>query len=316
MADGPGKQPVAEVIPTGSLTLDDLLGTGGWPRGRVVEIYGQESSGKTTLALHAAAEVQARGGMAAIIDMKHKFDREYAKKLGVDVAGLLVSQPSNSEQALTVLEALVQANVANLLIIVDDWRAISHDENTSHMGLQARLMSQALRKLEAITRKTGATVIFLNQMPQKLGMFGNAEADSATNQLRFHTSIRLEPQRVGTIKTNGKSVGVRTQLKVMKNKLAPPFRQAEVDIFFDRGVCKASEVLARAEKTGILTRSESGISFEGELLGPGRESVRDLLREDAALLQRLMIAVRDLPMEFAIVGDPDILHGDAVRGEE
>jgi recombination protein RecA len=302
-----GERQVAEVevIPTGSLTLDGLLGTGGWPRGRVVEIYGPESSGKTTLALHAVAEVQARGGTAAFIDAEHALDTVYAGKLGVDTDGLLVSQPDNGEQALEVLEALVRSGAVDL-VVVDSVAAlvpqaeIEGQMGDPHMGLQARLMSQALRKLTAITSKTGAIVIFLNQVRQKIGVvFGNAEVTPGGNALKFYASIRLEIRRVGAIKTNGESVGARTRLKVVKNKLAPPFRQAEVDVIFGRGVCKAGEVLARAEAAGVLTRSGSWISFGDERLGQGKENVRDRLLEEPMLLQRLTAAVRDLPVEFA-----------------
>ncbi|HMV70330.1 MAG TPA: recombinase RecA [Myxococcota bacterium] len=294
-----------EVVPTGSITLDALLGTGGWPRGRVIEVYGPESSGKTTLALHAVAEIQARGGTAAFIDAEHALDVVYAGKLGVDTDNLLVSQPDNGEQALEVAEALVRSGAVDM-VVVDSVAAlvpqaeIEGQMGDPHMGLQARLMSQALRKLTAITSKSGAIVIFLNQVRQKIGVvFGNAEVTPGGNALKFYASIRLEIRRVGAIKTNGESVGARTRLKVVKNKLAPPFRQAEVDVIFGRGVCRVGEVLARAEAAGVLTRSGSWISFGDERLGQGKENVRDRLLEDHGLLERLTDAVLALPMEFA-----------------
>jgi recombination protein RecA len=302
-----GEKTVAEVdtVPTGSITLDALLGAGGWPRGRVVEIFGPESSGKTTLALHAVAEVQERGGTAAFIDAEHALDMVYAEKLGVNVTNLLISQPDNGEQALEVLESLVRSGAVDI-VVIDSVAAlvptaeIEGSMGDPHMGLQARLMSQALRKLTAITSKTGCIVIFLNQVRQKIGVvYGNSEVTPGGNALKFYASIRLEIRRVGAIKTNGEAVGARTRFKVVKNKLAPPFRQAEVDIIYGRGVCKAGEVLARAEAAGVLTKNGSWLSFGDERLGQGRENVRDRLIEEPALLARITAAVRDVPMEFA-----------------
>jgi recombination protein RecA len=281
-----------EVIPTGSLTLDGLLGIGGWPRGRVVEIFGPESSGKTTLALHAVAEVQARGGVAAFIDAEHAIDVTYAGKLGVDVENLLISQPDSGEQALEVCESLVRSGAVDI-IVVDSVAALVPQAELEgqmgdpHMGLQARLMSQALRKLTAITGKTGCLVVF-----------GNAEVTPGGNALKFYASIRVDIRRTGSLKTSGEAVGAKTRLKIVKNKLAPPFRQAEVDIIFGRGVCKAGEVLTRAEEAGLLTKSGSWISFGDERLGQGRENARDRLMEDPALMERIVQAVRAAPMTF------------------
>jgi recombination protein RecA len=293
-----------EVIPTGSLTLDGLLGIGGWPRGRVVEIFGPESSGKTTLALHAVAEVQARGGVAAFIDAEHAIDVTYAAKLGVDVENLLISQPDSGEQALEVCESLVRSGAVDI-IVVDSVAALVPQAELEgqmgdpHMGLQARLMSQALRKLTAITGKTGCLVVFLNQVRQKIGVvFGNAEVTPGGNALKFYASIRVDIRRTGSLKTSGEAVGAKTRLKIVKNKLAPPFRQAEVDIIFGRGVCKAGEVLTRAEEAGLLTKSGSWISFGDERLGQGRENARDRLMEDPALMERIVQAVRAAPMTF------------------
>jgi recombination protein RecA len=297
----------AEVIPTGSLTLDALLGTGGWPKGRVVEIYGPESSGKTTLALHAVAEVQAAGGTAAFVDAEHALDTVYAGKLGVDTANLLISQPDSGEQALEVTESLVRSGAVDL-VVVDSVAALVPQAELEgqmgdpHMGLQARLMSQALRKLTAITSKTGCIVLFLNQVRQKIGVvFGNSEVTPGGNALKFYASIRLEIRRVGTLKTNGEAVGARTRLKVVKNKLAPPFRQAEVDVMYGRGVCKAGEALSRAEAAGLLSKSGSWLSFGEERLGQGRENARDRLLAEPALLARLAAAVREVPVEFDAV---------------
>jgi recombination protein RecA len=293
-----------EVIPTGSLTLDGLLGIGGWPRGRVVEIFGPESSGKTTLALHAVAEVQARGGVAAFIDAEHAIDVTYAAKLGVDVENLLISQPDSGEQALEVCESLVRSGAVDIIVIDSVAALVPQAElegqmGDPHMGLQARLMSQALRKLTAITGKTGCLVVFLNQVRQKIGVvFGNAEVTPGGNALKFYASIRVDIRRTGSLKTSGEAVGAKTRLKIVKNKLAPPFRQAEVDIIFGRGVCKAGEVLTRAEEAGLLTKSGSWISFGDERLGQGRENARDRLMEDPALMERIVHAVRAAPMTF------------------
>ncbi len=295
-----GERAAAEVdvIPTGSMTLDELLGIGGWPRGRVVEVYGPESSGKTTLALHAVAEVQAMGGTAAFIDAEHALDVIYAEKLGVDTSALLVSQPDSGEQGLEVAEALVRSGAVDL-IVVDSVAALVPQAELEgqmgdpHMGLQARLMSQALRKLTAITHRTGAIVIFLNQVRQKIGVvFGNAEVTPGGNALKFYASIRMEIRRVGGLTAGEEQVGARTRLKVVKNKLAPPFRSAEVDMLYGRGISQESEIMERAEKAGVIARSGSWFAFGDERLGQGKDNVRDRLRAEPDLRARLVDALR------------------------
>ncbi len=287
----------AEVISTGCLSLDRLLGVGGWPKGRVIEIYGPESSGKTTLALHALAEVQKQGGAAAFVDAEHALDVNYAARLGVDLDNLLLSQPDSGEQALEVTEALVRSGAVDL-VVVDSVAALvpkaelEGDMGDAHMGLQARLMSQALRKLTAITNRTGAMVIFLNQVRQKIGvMFGNGEVTPGGNALKFYASMRLEIRRIGAIKDGGDFVGAKTRLKVVKNKLAPPFRTAEVEIRYGAGVCPVSEVMTLAEESGVLQRSGSWWSFGDDRLGQGKERVRERLMEDAELLNTIRNAV-------------------------
>jgi recombination protein RecA len=295
-----GERPNQEVetVSTGSFTLDDLLGIGGWPRGRVVEVFGPESSGKTTLALHAVAEVQARGGTAAFVDAEHALDVVYAGKLGVDVDRLLVSQPDSGEQALEVAEALVRSGAVDL-VVVDSVAALVPQAELEgqmgdpHMGLQARLMSQALRKLTAITARTGAIVVFLNQVRQKIGVvFGNGEVTPGGNALKFYASIRLEIRRIGSITHGEEQVGAKTKLKVVKNKLAPPFRSAEVDMMYGRGICRAGEVLSRAETAGLIVRSGSWFNFGDERLGQGKENVRDRLRQEPELIGRVIAALQ------------------------
>ncbi len=295
-----GERPASEVatIPTGSFTLDDLLGIGGWPKGRVVEIYGPESSGKTTLALHAVAEVQARGGTAAFVDAEHALDVTYADALGVDTDALLVSQPDSGEQALEVTEALVRSGAVDL-VVVDSVAALVPQAELEgqmgdpHMGLQARLMSQALRKLTAITSRTGAIVVFLNQVRQKIGVvFGNGEVTPGGNALKFYASVRVEIRRIGSIKDGTEQIGARTRLKTIKNKLAPPFRTAEVDILYGVGISRAGEVLDRAEAAGVITKSGSWYAFGEERLGQGKEKVRDRLTEEPELLARIVGALR------------------------
>jgi recombination protein RecA len=291
-------QMAVEVIPTGSLTLDDLLGTGGYPRGRVIEVFGPESSGKTTLALHAVAECQKLGGTAAFIDAEHALDVAYAQKLGVDVDKMLISQPDSGEQALEVTEALVRSGAVDIVIIDSVAALVPQAEiegqmGDAHMGLQARLMSQALRKLTAITSRTGAIVLFINQVRQKIGVvFGNGEVTTGGNALKFYASIRLEIRRIGAIKKGNDAVGNRTKLKVVKNKLAPPFRVAEVDILFGRGICQIGELLERGEETGVITKSGSWLSFAEERLGQGRENARERLLAEPELTARVLSAVR------------------------
>lgn len=290
-----------DVVPTGSAALDDALGVGGYPRGRVIEIYGPESSGKTTLTLHAIAEMQKMGGTAAFVDAEHALDVTYAKKLGVDVDALLVSQPDCGEQALEVTETLVRSGAVDL-VVVDSVAALTPraeldgEMGDHHLGLQARLMSQAMRKLTAITSRTGAIVVFINQVRQKIGVtFGNGEVTTGGNALKFYSSIRLDIRRVGAVKGTGDSkepIGNKTKVRVVKNKLAPPFRIAEFDIMYGRGVCPASELMAKAEAIGAMQRSGSWFSVGEEKVGQGRESVREKLLDDRAFFERVASLVQ------------------------
>ncbi len=281
-----------DVIPTGSLSLDAALGVGGYPRGRVVEVYGPESSGKTTLALHAIAEVQRRGGVAAFIDAEHALDVSYAAKLGVDVDQLLVAQPDHGEQALEIAESLVRSGAVDL-VVVDSVAALvpqaelTGDMGDQHMGLQARLMSQALRKITAVTSRTGSIVLFINQVRQKIGVtFGNGETTTGGNALKFYASVRLDIRRIGAVKKGEEHVGNKTRIRVVKNKLAPPFKAVEVEIMYGRGVCRVGELIARVEEEGLLSRSGSWYSI-GEERWQGRESMRDQLLTDPALYERM-----------------------------
>lgn len=289
-----------DVVSSGSMALDQALGVGGYPRGRVVEIYGHESSGKTTLSLHAIAEVQRTGGIAAFVDAEHALDVTYARKLGVDVDPLLVSQPDSGEQALDLTEALVRSGAVDL-VVVDSVAAlvpqaeIEGDMGDHHVGLQARLMSQALRKLTAITSRTNAIVIFINQIRSRIGglSFGPSETTTGGNALKFYSSIRLDVRRTGAIKVGDSEViGSKTRIKVVKNKMSPPFRAAEVDIIYGRGVCRASEVMAMAEAVGLISRSGAWYSLGDERLGQGRENVREQLAADPALLARVSEMLR------------------------
>ncbi|HUU03057.1 MAG TPA: recombinase RecA [Myxococcota bacterium] len=289
-----GDQDVVDhpVTPSGSLALDAALGIGGYPKGRLVEIYGPESSGKTTLALHAIAEAQKAGCIAAFIDAEHAFDTNYAARLGVKTDDLLVSQPDNGEQALEIVDMLVAGGVD--MLIVDSVAAlvpraeIEGEMGDSHMGLQARLMSQAMRKLTAHVARKMATVIFINQIRYKIGvMFGSPETTTGGNALKFYASIRLDIRRIGAIKRGDEITGNRTRVKVVKNKMAPPFRTVEFDIIFGNGVCRASEVIDMALEAGVLEKSGSWFSLGDRRLGQGREAVRDMLRADAGMLESL-----------------------------
>jgi len=281
-------------VSSGSLTLDKALGIGGYPRGRVVEVFGPEASGKTTLALHAIAEIQKAGGVAAFVDAEHALDVAYARNLGVNVDDLLVSQPDCGEQALDITEALVRSGAVDL-VVVDSVAALTPraelegDMGDHHVGLQARLMSQALRKVTAITSRTGAIVLFINQIRQKIGVtWGNGEVTTGGNALKFYSSVRLDIRRIGAIKNGDEIVGNKTRIKVVKNKLAPPFKQAEIEIIYGRGVCRAGELMAMAEKNGILTRSGSWYTLGDKRIGQGREKVREILNEDAKLFANVV----------------------------
>ena len=286
-----------ELLPSGSLSLDLALG-GGWPKGRIIEIYGPESSGKTTLALHAIAEMQKQGGQAAFIDAEHALDPAYAKKIGVDTENLLISQPDNGEQALEICETLVRSNAVDL-IVVDSVAAlvpqaeIDGDMGDSQMGLQARLMSQAMRKLTGIISKSRATVIFINQIRMKIGvMFGNPETTTGGNALKFYASVRVDIRRIGQIKDGDKVAGNRTKVKVVKNKIAAPFRLAEFDIMYNEGISKPGDVLDLGVSYGVLEKAGAFIKYKGETLGQGREAVKKLFREKPELMAEIEEQVR------------------------
>jgi len=286
-------------ISTGSLSLDIALGVGGVPRGRVVEIYGPESSGKTTLALHVAAEAQSRGGMAAFIDAEHALDVSYARKLGVDVDNLLVSQPDSGEQGLDIAEILVRSGGVDVLVI-DSVAAlvpraeIEGEMGDQHVGLQARLMSQALRKLTATISKSMTCVIFINQIRMKIGvMFGSPETTTGGNALKFYASQRLDIRRIGAIKEGDQMVGNRTRVKVVKNKIAPPFKEAEFDIIYGTGISKEGDILDLGASLGIVEKSGAWYSFEKERIGQGRENAKKFLGENPDLLNRIAEMVKE-----------------------
>lgn len=287
------------VIPSGSLGLDIALGIGGYPRGRVVEIYGPESSGKTTLTLHAIAEAQKAGGLAAFIDAEHAFDRSYAQKLGIDVENLIISQPDNGEQALEIADNLIRSGAIDI-IVIDSVAAltpkaeIEGEMGDSKMGLQARLMSQALRKLTGTISKTKCTVIFINQLREKIGiMFGNPETTTGGNALKFYSSVRLDIRRVSQIKTADEVAGNHVRVKVVKNKVAPPFRQAEFDIMFGEGISKVGEILDVGVEKGIVQKSGSWYSYGETKLGQGRDAVKELLKDNPELSEELEEKIKE-----------------------
>ncbi len=300
-----GASEVAEgiqVIPTGSIALDLATGVGGYPRGRVIEIYGPESSGKTTLALHAIAEAQKMGGIAAFIDAEHALDINYAKKLGVRIEDLLVSQPDTGEQALEVAESLVRSGAVDI-IVIDSVAAlvpkaeIEGDMGDALPGLQARLMSQALRKLTAAISKSQTTVIFINQIRMKIGvMFGNPETTTGGTALKFYSSMRLDIRRIDSVKEGQDTIGGRVRVKVVKNKVAPPFKQAEFDIYFNEGISRAGEILDIGVEKGIIEKSGAWYSFNGTRMGQGRESAKEYLRNNPetaeAIYQRIMESIK------------------------
>ena len=281
-------------IPTGSLSLDIALGIGGLPKGRVIEIFGPESSGKTTLSMHCIAEAQKQGGIAAFIDAEHAFDKTYAEKLGIDTENLLISQPDNGEQALEISEHLIRSNAIDI-IVIDSVAAlvpkgeIEGELGDSMMGLQARLMSQALRKLTGVIHKSGCICIFINQLRQKIGvMFGNPETTTGGNALKFYSSVRLDIRRIGQIKDSPDSInGNRTKVKVVKNKVAPPFKVVEFDIMYGKGISKSGEVLDLGVELEIIQKSGSWFSYNGEKLGQGRDSVKTILEDNPELMGEL-----------------------------
>lgn len=289
-----------EVTPSGSLALDIALGVGGYPKGRIIEIYGPESSGKTTFALHAIAEVQKRGGRAAFIDAEHALDPAYAKNLGVNINELLLSQPDTGEQALEICEALVRSEVVNI-IVIDSVAAlvpqaeIDGEMGDSHVGLQARLMSQALRKLSGSINKTKTTAIFINQLREKVGvMFGNPETTTGGRALKFYASVRLDIRRGEQIKDGDKFIGNRTNIKVVKNKVAPPFKTASVDIIYGNGVSHVGEVLDIASDLGIVTKSGAWYSYKGERIGQGRENAKSYFEKNRPLLDDIELQILSL----------------------
>ncbi len=288
-----------EAIPTGSLGLDIALGIGGFPRGRVIEIYGPESSGKTTLAIHAIAEAQKKGGMAAFIDAEHAFDRYYAENLGVDTENLLISQPDNGEQALEITDSLIRSGALDI-IVIDSVAAltpkseIEGEMGDSKMGLHARLMSQALRKLTGTISKTGTTCIFINQLREKIGvMFGNPETTTGGNALKFYASVRIDIRRSSQIKDTEKVLGNRVKIKVVKNKVAPPFRMAELDIIYGEGFSKVGELVDLGVEYNIVKKSGSWFSYGETKLGQGREAVKQLLKDNPELAEELEIKIKE-----------------------
>ncbi len=295
-----GSRPIVDVpvIPSGSIALDLALGVGGLPRGRVIEIFGPESSGKTTLALHAVANAQQRGGIAAFIDAEHALDVTYAKKLGVDTDELLVSQPDTGEQALEIADMLLRSGAIDIMVI-DSVAAlvpraeIEGEMGDAHMGLQARLMSQALRKLTGTIGKTMTCIIFINQIRMKIGvMFGNPETTTGGNALKFYSSVRLDIRRIGAIKNGQEVVGNRTRVKVVKNKMAPPFKEAEFDITYGEGISRAGDLLDMGVETGIIDKSGSWYSYNGERIGQGRENVKRFLVENVDVFEDIERKVR------------------------
>ena len=289
-----------EVIPTGSIGLDLALGVGGYPRGRVIEIYGPESSGKTTLTIHAIAEVQKQGGIAAFIDAEHAFDSVYASSLGVDIDNLLISQPDNGEQALEIADHLISSGAVDL-VVIDSVAAltpkseIDGEMGDSKMGLHARLMSQALRKSTATISKTGCTCIFINQIRMKIGvMFGNPETTTGGNALKFYSSIRLDIRRIGAIKNGENITGNRTRVKVVKNKVAPPFKKVEFDIMFGQGISRSGEILDKAVDLDIVNKSGSWFSYNDTKLGQGRDAVKQMISDNPELCEEIETKIKEI----------------------
>ena len=294
----PSAQVAVETIPTGSLSLDLALGLGGVPKGRIVEIYGPESSGKTTVALHMIAEVQKRGGIAGFIDAEHALDPVYAKKIGVDIDELYISQPDSGDQALEITETMVRSGAMDI-IVVDSVAAlvpkqeIEGDMGDSHVGLQARLMSQALRKLTPVISKSNCVVIFINQLREKVGvMFGNPETTTGGRALKFYSSVRMDVRRIETLKQSGEMVGNRTRVKIVKNKIAPPFKEAEFDIMFGKGISKEGDILDLAVKCDLVSKSGAWFAYNGDKIGQGRENAKTYLSEHPEIMEELEQNIR------------------------
>ena len=288
-----------ETIPTGALSLDIALGLGGLPKGRIIEIYGPESSGKTTVALHAVAEVQRRGGIAGFIDAEHALDPVYAENIGVDIDNLYISQPDCGEQALEITETMVRSGAVDI-VIVDSVAAlvpkaeIDGDMGDSHVGLQARLMSQALRKLTAVISKSNCIVIFINQLREKVGvMFGNPETTTGGRALKFYASVRMDVRRVEALKQGGEVIGNRTRVKIVKNKVAPPFKEAEFDIMFGQGISKEGDILDLAYDVGVINKSGAWYAYNGEKIGQGRENAKVYLKENPLVCEEVEAKVRE-----------------------
>ena len=295
----PSAQMNVETIPTGSLSLDIALGLGGIPKGRIIEIYGPESSGKTTVTLHMIAEVQKRGGIAGFIDAEHALDPVYAKNIGVDIDNLYISQPDNGEQALEITETMVRSGAIDI-VVVDSVAAlvpkaeIDGDMGDSHVGLHARLMSQALRKLTAVISKSNCTVVFINQLREKVGvMFGNPETTTGGRALKFYSSVRLDVRRIEALKQGGEVIGNRTRVKVVKNKIAPPFKEAEFDIMFGKGISKEGDIVDLASNVGIINKSGAWFAYEGNKIGQGRENAKQYLRDNPAVCDEIENKVRE-----------------------
>ena len=315
-----------ETVPTGSLSLDIALGLGGLPKGRIIEVYGPESSGKTTVALHCVAEVQKRGGIAGFIDAEHALDPVYARNIGVDIDNLYISQPDNGEQALEITETMVRSGAVDI-VIVDSVAAlvpkaeIDGDMGDSHVGLQARLMSQALRKLTAIISKSNCVVIFINQLREKVGvMFGNPETTTGGRALKFYSSVRLDVRRVETLKQGGEMVGNHTKIKVVKNKVAPPFKQAEFDIMFGTGISREADILDLAADCSIVNKSGAWYAYNGNKIGQGRENAKAYLKEHTDIRDEIEKKVRIhyhlIPEEEETVSAQDNAQADAAASPE
>ena len=311
-----------ETIPTGSLSLDIALGLGGLPKGRIIEIYGPESSGKTTFALHAVAEVQKRGGIAGFIDAEHALDPAYAKNIGVNIDELYISQPDCGEQALEITETMVRSGAVDI-VIVDSVAAlvpkaeIDGDMGDSHVGLQARLMSQALRKLTAVISKSNCIVIFINQLREKVGvMFGNPETTTGGRALKFYSSVRMDVRRIESLKQAGEVVGNRTRVKIVKNKVAPPFKEAEFDIMFGKGISKEGDILDLAADCGIIVKSGAWYAYNGDKIGQGRENAKTYLRENPLVCEEVEAKVREkfqldgTAEETDAEGEPEVLEDE------